>query len=163
MIGVNSFSARQGENLNYAVSVADVQELLKQTGDVFPEDQPKEASARPADKDGCSEPQVLFKGPNKGNSADIILLDTTCKDTPDAELILPHDPKRPDMLAYFAGDYSKRTVVYFDYTHKGDWTLSIWRENPTDPWQLACYHENHNLKPVRCVKYETYVTSAEAR
>lgn len=158
LVGVNSFGTREAENLNFAVSVADVESLLKQAGDVGARKTPLSIPFK--ETRACPEPQVIYQGPNYDRTADLQILDTRCTGKANAQYILPRDERKPMILALFRDDPLNRTVVYTDSTRRADWEMSFWREDVDRDWETACYHENGGLSPTRCEDYAAYLKAA---
>lgn len=151
LIGVNTFKSTEGENLNFAVSVTDLETFLGEKESVAGE------SLAPPKPKACTEPEVIYKGPNKEGSADLVVVDTLCSGRANSEMILPRDASRPMTLVVFLGDPANSTAVYMDSTRMGKWEYSLWRADPRGPWQLGCQHENGSIKPARCEQYDLFV------
>jgi hypothetical protein len=159
LVGVNSFVRRDAENVNFAVSVADVEMLLKQTKDVGAEKTPLPFPFKETKQ--CAEPQVIYEGPNYDETADLQILDTTCSGKANAQFILPRDKNEPMLLALFKDDPLKRTVLYVDPSRNAQWQLSFWRHNPADEWEMVCKHQPSGLKPSQCDSYKSFVSATQ--
>lgn len=151
LIGVNSFKLLDSENLNFAVSVDDVQSFLNEPATI---PNPATRTSKPK----C-EVKTLYDGESKDKTADVTVYDANCTGKPSAILILPHNPSDPMMLAIFDGDPSRSYRIYFDASRTGKWETSLWRDNPTGPWQLMCFHQNGNIEPARCEPYDPATAS----
>jgi len=160
LIGVNSFKTSDGENLNFAVSISDVEDFLAQKGNV--EAQRTTLSIPFKETAGCRDPQILYEGPNIDNDAYLRILDTRCTGKPNAEYVLPKDEKEPLVLTLFEnGNFDNSTAVYVDYSRNAEWQFSLWRETPSADWETACYHERGEVTPVLCQKYVDFVAQAK--
>lgn len=146
LIGVNSFKAADTENVNFAISVEDVQSFLREA--------PRPVAPGPS---ASCEPKVLYRGESDDKSELDTLVDLDCTGKPSAVLILPADVSQPLMFALFRGDVSNIYRIYFDPSRSAKWQTSIWRDDTSGPWLLLCAHDKGDIVPTRCERYETAI------
>jgi S1-C subfamily serine protease len=133
LIGVNSFKA-EGEGLNFAVSVGEVEKFLAEAQGGAHE--PKLASTAPKP---C-EPKVMYEGRSRENDALIQNVDMDCGGRVNATLHVPDDTSKPVVLRIDTNGDGKVDAWIFDEDRDG---------KP----DLIGYHPDGKLKPSRLEKY----------
>ncbi len=159
ILGVNSFSAGEGEGLNFAVSVEDVADFLgtKSSPDSAA---PQLASLPPAlsasPPSNC-KPQTLYDSKNdrtrKPGSDHILAIDSNCDNIPDITIVTPADPKK-SILALIDSNYDgKVDIVVEDVDRDGRWDRSLIDVDHDGVPDLVGYHPDGKLLPSRFEQY----------
>jgi len=146
LVGVNSFKG-EGELLNFAVSVGEVEKFLAEAQSGAHE--PKLASAAPKP---C-EPKVMYEGRSRENDALIQNVDMDCSGRVNATLHVPDDAAKPVVLRIDTNDDGKADAWIFDENRDGRWDYSLWDTDFDGKPDLIGYHPDGKLKPSRLEKY----------
>jgi S1-C subfamily serine protease len=146
LIGVNSFKA-EGEALNFAVSVGEVEKFLAEAEGGGHE--PKLASAAPKP---C-EPKVMYEGRSPEKDALIKNVDLDCSGRVNATLHVPDDTAKPVVLRIDTNGDGKADAWIFDENRDGKWDFSLWDTDFDGKPDLIGYHPDGKLKPSRFEKY----------
>jgi S1-C subfamily serine protease len=147
LIGVNSFIDPKAQGLNYAVSIEDVKNFLKRTGNRI-----AKPSSTMASLQNC-EPKVIFEGKSADKKSDVRLIDTKCNGKGDMEYVMPADKAEPQLLRVDRNGDSKSDVLVLSYSRDYKWELSFWDDDYDGKWDMVGYHQKGELKPY---KLETY-------
>ena len=152
LIGVNFFK-QQGEGLNFAVAISDVERFLKaaQDGAYDPPSAVAAAAAGPAKP--C-EPKVAYEGRNKENNALIRTVDMDCSGKVNAALIVPDDKSKPVEFLMDTNKDGKNDAWFFDNDRDGKWDISYWDTDFDGKPDLVGHHPDGELKPTRMEKYQ---------
>ncbi len=155
ILGVNSFSAAEGENLNYAVSVHDLAAFLR--------GEPQLASAAkppPTPSPSMSVPPMpeckaaqVYDGRTRDNTGRVIAYDTNCDGKPDFYLLAPDDKKKPIQALIDSNHDGKIDIVVEDRDRDGRWDISFIDVDYDGVPDLVGYHPDGKLKPSRFEKY----------
>lgn len=151
LIGVNFFK-QQGEALNFAVAISDVERFLKAAQDGA-YDPPSAVAAAAGPAKPC-EPKVAYEGRNKENNAFIRTVDTDCTGKVDAALIVPDDKSKPIELRLDANKDGKIDAWIFDDDRDGKWDISYWDTDFDGKPDLVGHHPDGDPKPTRVEKYQ---------
>jgi S1-C subfamily serine protease len=148
LIGVNSFK-QDGEGLNFAVSVAEVEKFLTAAqGGAY---EPKVASAAPKP---C-QPKVMYEGRAPDNDPALIRnVDLDCSGRINASLYIPDDKSKPIVLRLDNNGDGKADAWIFDEDRDGKWDFSLWDTDFDGKPDLIGYHPDGKLKPSRFEKYK---------
>ncbi len=147
LIGVNSFIDPKAQGLNYAVSIEDVKNFLKRSGNRFVKPSPTLASSQKC------EAKVLYEGKSSDKKSDVRLIDTKCNGKGDMEYVMPADKSEPQFLRVDRNGDSKPDVLVFSYSRDYKWEISLWDDDYDGKWDMVGYHQKGELKPY---KLETY-------
>lgn len=146
LIGVNSFK-KEGEGLNFAVSVGEVRKFLAEAeGGAF---EPKLASAS---KNVC-EAKVIFEGRASSDDGSIRNVDMNCTGKVNATLFVPDNKGKPIAFRFDRNNDGKVDVWIFDEDRDGKWDRSLWDEDFDGKPDLIGYHPDGEIKPSRFEKY----------
>ena len=147
LIGVNSFK-QDGEALNFAVSVGEVDKFLKASeGGAF---EPKLASAR---EKPCMM-EVVYEGRASTNDAFIRNLDMSCAGKTDASLLVPDDKSKPIVFLVDSNHDGNVDAWIFDEDRDGKWDYSLWDTDFDGKPDVKGYHPDGKLEPSRYEKYQ---------
>jgi S1-C subfamily serine protease len=146
LIGVNSFKAAGGEELNFAVSVDDVKRFLTRRDNRIA----KATSAAPS-KAAC-ESKPISKFRNKNNDAVVISYDMFCNGKISGNYIIPDKQSDAILLTVDRNGDGRPDVIFFDFKQQKKWDLSLWDEN----FDLVGYHDDGSLKPSRFESYDAF-------
>jgi S1-C subfamily serine protease len=147
LIGVNSFK-KDGEALNFAVSIGEVEKFLKAAdGGAF---EPKLASAT---RKPC-ELKVLFEGRAPGNDAFIRNMDMYCTGKANATLHVPDDKAKPVVFRVDTNNDGKVDAWVFDEDRDGKWDYSLWDTDFDGKPDMKGIHPDGKLQPTRYEKYQ---------
>jgi S1-C subfamily serine protease len=152
LIGVNFFK-QQGEALNFAVAISDVERFLKAARDGA-YDPPSAVAAAAAGPAKPCEPRVAYEGRNKENNAFIRTVDSDCSGKADAALIVPDDKSKPIELRMDANKDGKTDAWIFDNDRDGKWDISYWDTDFDGKPDLVGHHPDGEPKPTRMEKYQ---------
>jgi len=146
LLGVNTFKV-QGENLNFAIAVEEVQDFLKRA-----QAQGGKRAAAAETKPACT-PVELYSGRNKKNDGYLVQFATKCDKFADFSIYTPDDPKRPIQALVDSNHDGKIDILVEDRERRGRWAISFHDVNYDGTIDLVGYHPDGKLKPSR---FETY-------
>ena len=152
LIGVNFFK-RQGEGLNFAVAISDIERFLKAAQDGAYEPPNAAATAASSALKPC-EPKVAFEGRTKENNAFVRTLDMDCSGKANAALIVPDDKSKPIEFRMDTNKDGKTDAWIVDEDRDGKWDISYWDTDFDDKPDLVGHHPDGQLKPTRMEKYQ---------
>lgn len=145
LIGVN-FLKYDGEGLNFAVAVAEVEKFLAAAqGGAY---EPKPASAAKP----CV-PEVMYEGRNKQGDGFIRNVDLDCSGRTNATLYVPDDQSKPIAFRMDTNHDGKVDAEIYDENRDGKWDYSLWDTDFDGTPDLIGYHPDGGLKPSRFEKY----------
>jgi len=147
MIGVNAFKHGTGENLNFAVSVGEVEKFLAAARDGAYDRQTTVAASTP-----CKS-KVLFEGRAADGKGFIRNVDMKCSGRVDASLFVPDDKSLPVVLSFDANGDGKADGWVFDEDRDGKWDYSLWDEDSDGKPDLVGHHPDGKANPARFEKY----------
>ncbi|MFZ5783897.1 MAG: S1C family serine protease [Pseudomonadota bacterium] len=147
MIGVNSFKHSTGENLNFAVSVGEVEKFLAAARDGAYDPQTTVAAST-----SCT-PKVVFEGRAADGKGFIRDVDMKCSGRVDASLFVPDDKSQPVVLSFDANGDGKADGWVFDDDRDGKWDYSLWDEDFDGKPDLVGHHPDGKAKPTRFERY----------
>ena len=148
LIGVNSFK-QEGEGLNFAVSVGEVEKFLKAAeGGAF---EPKLASAAP--EKSCKV-KVLYEGRATSDDGFIRNMDMYCTGKVNATLYVPDDKSKPIVFRADTNKDGKVDAWVFDEDRDGKWDYSLWDTDFDGKPDMKGFHPDGKLEPTRYEKYK---------
>ena len=148
LIGVNSFK-QEGEGLNFAVSVGEVEKFLKAAeGGAF---EPKLASAAP---EKTCKVKVMYEGRASSDDAFIRNMDMYCTGKVNATLYVPDDKSKPIVFRADTNKDGKVDAWVFDEDRDGKWDYSLWDTDFDGKPDLKGFHPDGKLEPSRYEKYQ---------
>jgi hypothetical protein len=155
ILGVNSFSATEGENLNFAVSVHDLAAFLHATPQLasvgVPAPAPSASASAPA-MPKC-RPVRTYEGRTRTNDGHIVAIDTNCDGKPDWFLRTPDDKTKPIQALIDSNHDGKIDITVEDYDRDGRWDLSFIDVDYDGVPDLVGYHPDGKIKPSRFERY----------
>ena len=147
LIGVNFFK-QQGEGLNFAVAISDIERFLKAAQDGAYEVGSVAATARP-----CA-PKVMYEGRDKDNGWFVRTLDMDCSGKVNAALVVPDDKSKAIEFRLDTNKDGKTDVWIVDDNRDGKWDISYWDTDFDGKPDLVGHHPDGELKPTRMEKYQ---------
>lgn len=144
LVGVNSFKS-DGEGLNYAVSVEDVQRLLSAKESRYVRKPNDTASS--ANKN-C-EPRTLSSGRNRGGDSQLETLDLDCDGKIDAVLESPNDRSKGISLHFDSDGDGKIDVIIVDEDRDGNADFQLVDTNSDSRADVIGYYRAGDSKPYR--------------
>ncbi len=153
LIGVNTFSARSSEGLNFAVSVEEVKVILNAKADRLAVPAPQLVVSDTAPQGIRCEPRSLGVSRLSDGSGSIELFDLDCSGKPNARLILPDAPTLPYRLEIDNQHSGIAAGVLYSQGRNGKWDYSIW-DNGNGKSDVRCFHSNGFVNPTRCERSE---------
>lgn len=152
LIGVNFFK-QQGEGLNFAVAISDVERFLKAAQDGA-YDPPSGATAAAAGPAKPCEPKVAYEGRSKDDKSFVRALDMDCSGKVNAALIVPDDKSLPVEFRLDTNKDGKTDAWILDDDRDGKWDISYWDTDFDGKPDLVGHHPDGELKPTRMEKYQ---------
>jgi hypothetical protein len=134
LVGVNSFTTKDSEGLNFAVSAKDISYFLKN-------------QANGLEALTCNEERVIFEGRNQKNTAFIRQISLQCDDTPDIILVAPDDKREPFVGLVDTKRRGRADGIVFDSKRSGKWNTSVWDTQLDDTFALRGIHPDGKLFP----------------
>jgi Trypsin-like peptidase domain len=155
ILGVNSFSAAEGENLNFAISVHDLAAFVRAGPQLASATQPPTSSAMPASAPPTSKCQTvkLYDGRSEKKDAHLVAYDTNCDRKADFHILTPDDKKKPIQALVDSNHDGKIDIVVEDRDRDGRWDISYIDVDYDGVPDLVGYHPDGKLKPSRFERY----------
>jgi S1-C subfamily serine protease len=152
LIGVNFFK-QQGEGLNFAVAISDIERFLKAAQDGAYEPPGAVAAATPGSARPCA-PKVVYEGRGKDNRSFVRTVDMDCSGKVNAALMVPDDTSKPIEFRLDTNKDGKTDAWIVDHNRDGKWDLSYWDTDFDGKPDVLGYHPDGELKPTRMEKYQ---------
>ena len=152
LIGVNFFK-QQGEGLNFAVAISDIERFLKAAQDGAYEPPGAVAAATPGATRPCA-PKVVYEGRGKDNSSFVRTLDMNCSGKVNAALIVPDDKSKPIEFRLDTNNDGKTDAWIVDENRDGKWDISYWDTDFDGKPDMLGYHPDGELKPTRMERFQ---------
>ncbi len=149
LVGINSFKT-EGEALNFAVSVDDVQRFL---GAQTSRKARVSAPAKTVAVDTCEATQVS-QSRAKDPVGVSIAMDLDCNGTVDGYVLMPDDQSEPMLMAIDSDSNGSIDIVLIDEDRDGDPESSLHDTNGDGKPELVGYYKKGADEPYR---YEPYV------
>jgi len=152
ILGVNTYMRSDAQGLNYAVSVDDVKQFLR---DPAPKPAPKEAgkkSAVPPVKAGC-EPRTGKRERDDAERAWMTPVDSDCDGRVDAMLV-EWDPElgKGRVLAIDTNGDGRPDVLYVDEKNRGSWDYSLHDTDHDGRFDTRADYGPDSIEPIRIVR-----------
>lgn len=150
ILGVNSFKA-DGENLNFAVSVEDIQRFISSPGEQIRLD--------PA----ACKPKMVYEGLTKDGTGKLNQYDTGCYGFVDFSIVIPSDPKLPMRALIDTNKDKKVDVVVQAWNRDKRWEISFHDVDFDGVIDVVGFHPDGKLKASYFEKYnpkKTYASSS---
>jgi S1-C subfamily serine protease len=142
LIGINSFMKPDAPGLNFAVSVSDLKEFLKQEGSRVSVKKNKNQNSR---KNCGNEPSNRGTDKTEDGEVEFIAFDTQCKGKIDALLIIPNDKSKPARFFFDTNDDGKFDIVVVDKDRHGKWDYSFHDTNHDGKFDYIGSHPDGKL------------------
>jgi S1-C subfamily serine protease len=168
ILGVNTFKATDGENLNFAVSVRDVEAFVRLPAVASPQnpDRPPMGSVGrtkatpPSGTTKKCTPRIIYEGRNKTNDGGLVIIDYNCDGRPDYTLLTPDDKTKPLTALIDTNNDGKTDIMVMDLDRDGKWDISYHDVDYDGKIDLIGYHPDGDIKASR---FEKYVDNKSAR
>jgi S1-C subfamily serine protease len=145
LIGVNSFFNKNGQGLNFAVSIGDVKKFLSQSNDRFA---PSKAAANlPTSVKAKCESKEIYRGKSKDGLSDVISIDTSCKGKIDFEYVYPLNKSDPMFVQMDRNGDGFMDVMVFSFKRDEKFDMSIWDTDFDRKWDTEGIHGDGTIKP----------------
>jgi S1-C subfamily serine protease len=155
LIGVNSFTQKNTEGINFAISIDDVKKFILNDKSVFLPKKPTVNNSKLAKKD-CKAKE-LFNGETKDKSGTIYIYDNYCDGKSSAWLIVPYDVSKPSTLDFDRNEDGKSDLTMFSFKSNGKWDLSYYDDNFDGIWDYVGYHSDGSAKATSYDDYKTFL------
>jgi len=152
LIGVNFFK-QQGEGLNFAVAISDIERFLKAAQDGAYEPPGAVAAATPGSARPCA-PKVVYEGRGKDNRSFVRTVDMDCSGKVNTALMVPDDTSKPIEFRLDTNKDGKTDAWIVDHNRDGKWDLSYWDTDFDGKPDVLGYHPDGELKPTRMEKFQ---------
>lgn len=141
LIGVNTFKAK-GEALNFAVSIAEVQDFLTKAGQPIPAKAPATCKS-----------VKLYEGRDQDNGGILVQYDTNCDGKADYTFMTPDDTTKPIAAYIDTNSDGKADILAEDRNRDRKWDISFHDVDFDGKIDLVGYHPDGKLTPSRLDKY----------
>ncbi len=144
LIGVNSFTQKNTEGINFAISIDDVKKfILNDKSVLLPKKQTNNNSKQT--KKNCN-PKELFHGETKDKSGQLFVYDNFCNGKSTSWIIIPYNPKEPTTLDVDRNEDGNSDLVIWSFKKDGKWDLSYYDDNFDGVWDYVGYHSDGSAK-----------------
>lgn len=150
LVGVNSFKG-EGEGLNFAVSVEDVQKFLAATGNRLA--QAVKPAAETTNAAQC-EPKELSRERVKDPAGVGIAIDADCDGDMDGVMLLPDDASKPLFVMLDGNGDGDIDTWLLDFERDGVFDKSLYDTNSDGDPDLVGYYRNGETEPYRFEPYK---------
>jgi S1-C subfamily serine protease len=150
LIGVTSFGG-DGQGLNYAVSIDDVQRFLAR-----PQNRTTQFAPEQASEPAACEPKLVGEGRMERTMGRYETYDTRCSGRVDAVLVVPDNTSEAVRLNFDMNGDREPDGVIEDYDRDGKWDVSFWDEDFDRRFELVGYHPDGDAKPSSYESYANY-------
>ena len=144
LIGVNSFTQKNTEGINFAISVDDVKKFILNDKNVFLPKKQTNHNSKQAKKD-C-KPKELFHGETKDKSGQLFVYDNFCNGKSTSWIIIPYNSKEPTTLDVDRNEDGNSDLVIWSFKKDGKWDLSYYDDNYDGVWDYVGYHSDGSAK-----------------
>lgn len=151
LIGVNSFFKKDGQGLNFAVSIGNVKKFLAQSKDRLIQNKVLVNQSVPP-KTKC-EIKEIFRGKSKDGLNDVISFDTSCKGKIDVEYIYPINMEDPMYVQIDRNGDSYMDVIVFSLSRDEKFDMSFWDTDFDRKWDTEGIHTDGTIKPTSFKPY----------
>lgn len=158
LVGVNSFVS-DGEGLNFAVSISEVNAFLARTGNretTLLEEQPRVAAKN------CKA-KVIESGRTEKNDGEYQAVDFDCDGTIDAARYVPDDKNKSIFLAADVNGDDKADTWVYDEDRDGKWDISFWETKFDGTIDVVGFHPDGELEPTSYTNFDTWKAKMKER
>jgi S1-C subfamily serine protease len=150
LIGVNSFFNKNGQGLNFAVSIGDVKKFLSQSNDRLAL---TKVTSNPVSTKGKCESKEIYRGKSKDGLNDVISIDTSCKGKIDFEYIYPLNQSDPMYIQMDRNGDGFMDVMVFSPNRDEKFDMSFWDTDFNHKWDTVGIHADGSIKPTSFKPY----------
>lgn len=150
LIGVNSFFQKDGQGLNFAVSIGEVKKFIARSGDRYANQ--KVATKKSTIQNKC-ESKELYRGKSKDGLNDVISFDASCIGKIDFEYVYPLDKTKAMYVQMDTNADEYMDVMVFSPKRDGKFTVSLWDTDFDGTWDTMGIHDDGTIKPTRTKPY----------
>lgn len=150
LIGVNSFFKKDGQGLNFAVSIGEVKKFIARSGDRYSSQ--KVAIKNSTTQSKC-EAKELYRGKSKDGLNDVISFDTSCSGKIDFEYVYPSDKSKAMYVHMDTNADEYMDVMVFSPKRDGKFTVSLWDTDFDNKWDTVGIHDDGTIKPTSTKPY----------
>ena len=150
LIGVNSFFKKDGQGLNFAVSIGEVKKFIGRSGDRYANQ--KVTTKKSTSQSKCASKEV-YRGKSKDGLNDIISFDSYCTGTIDFEYVYPLKKSDAMYVHMDTNADSYMDVVVFSPKRDGKFTVSLWDTDFDGKWDTMGIHDDGSIKPTSTKPY----------
>ncbi len=150
LIGVNSFFKKDGQGLNFAVSIGEVKKFIARSGDRYANQ--KVAIKNSTTQSKC-EAKELYRGKSKDGLNDVISFDTSCSGKIDFEYVYPSDKSKAMYVHMDTNADEYMDVMVFSPKRDGKFTVSLWDTDFDNKWDTVGIHDDGTIKPTSTKPY----------
>jgi S1-C subfamily serine protease len=157
LVGVNSFG-NDGEGLNFAVSISEVNRFLARSGN-------RETSLQEETRkvpENC-EVKVIRSGRTEKDDGDYQAVDMNCDGKIDGAFYKPDNKKKGYMFAYDVNGDDGPDAWIYDEDRDGAWDISFWATKFDDNVDVVGFHPDGKLEPTSYSSYETFKAKMKER
>jgi S1-C subfamily serine protease len=150
LIGVNSFFKKDGQGLNFAVSIGEVKKFIARSGDRYANQ--KVAIKNSTIQSKC-ESKELYRGKSKDGLNDVISFDTYCTGKIDFEYVYPSDKSKAMYVHMDTNGDEYMDVMVFSPKRDGKFSVSLWDTDFDRKWDTMGTHDDGTIKPTSTKPY----------
>lgn len=144
LIGVNSFTQKNTEGINFAISIDDIKKFILNDKSVFLPKKQTNNNSKQTKKD-C-KPKELFHGETKDKSGQLFVYDNFCNGKSTSWIIIPYNPNEPTTLDVDRNEDGNSDLVIWSFKKDGKWDLSYYDDNFDGIWDYVGYHSDGSAK-----------------
>ena len=160
LVGVNSFGS-EGEGLNFAVSVEEINTFLKRQGNRETTTVKNEAT-KAVTASSC-EPKIVEKGRVTKDDANYEAVDLDCDGVIDAARYIPDDPKRAIQVHVDQNGDEEPDTWLFDNDRDGKYDISFWATKYDGKVDVVGYHPDGKPEPTSYENFEKFKARMDAK
>ena len=114
LIGVNTASRTDGQNINYAVAVSEVRDFIDRSNKEEKSTPPTPVNTEPSNQEKSCEPRVIREEDSKKTPGKVRRLDLGCTGKENAAMLTPNDPSQEIILYISTKPPADGEKIYFD-------------------------------------------------
>jgi S1-C subfamily serine protease len=156
IVGINSFKS-QGEGLNFAVSVDDVQRFLSAPAGRVAATAPTPAARRATNACKQGEMNEVYSGRSRDGRELRAGYDMNCDGKAEFEVRIPDDPSKAIVLAIDEDGDGNAEILVYDFDRDRKWDLSLHDTNGDGRWDLVGHHPDGKPAASRFERYELFI------
>lgn len=146
LVGISTFGAAEGAQINFAIASNEVARFLRDTGDRLA---PATVAAAPAPSSKSCEPATLSRHRTKENDGTVLIIDANCNGTRDTMLSIPDDKSKPILMGFDENENGVLEAIYVDENNDLKFDYVLFDTNEDGKTDLVGYDLDDNLEPGR--------------